>query len=135
MHGTNEDHEWQVGYYLPEAEKLVVFNTEPVERLPEDEAFNKGQKIKELDLEKVVIAYADAKNTALELLHKESPVEEVTKVITILQHLDAQVFNFTIVTNQFNIVNVRVDAGSGEVVSHEKRSIMSLRQSDEEMKK
>lgn len=130
MHATGKEHEWQIGYFLPKTEKLVVFKTEPLERLPEDEAFNKGEAIKALDMEKVKLSYSDAKDVALELQQQEWPAEQVTKVIAILQHLEKQVYNFTLVLGSLQMLNVRVDAATGKIIKKELRSIMSLRQSD-----
>jgi hypothetical protein len=135
MQETGSEPAWQLGYYLPKKEKLVVFTADPLERLPEDEAFNKGEPIKKLSLKEVTTTYADAKEAALAKFHKEFPAEDITKVIAILQHLETQVYNFTLVTRSFNMCNVRVDAASGEIVAFEMRSIMSLRQSDEGEKK
>ncbi len=127
MHKPGETPEWQVGYYSPKTSKVVVFKTGPVEQLPADEAFNKGEAIKRLDLSLVTLSPKLAEEKALAVKAKEHPGELVTKVIVILQHLDRQVYNFTLVTAAFNILNVRVDAASGEVVSSQLRSIMSLR--------
>lgn len=131
MQASGGTPEWQLGYYLPKKEKLVVFKAEPLERLPEDEAFNKGESIKALKLKEVKHSYADAKEIALKEFHEKFPAEDVTKVITILQHLETQVYNFTLVTRTFNMCNVRVDATSGTIVKFEMRSILSLRSSDE----
>ncbi len=132
MHSAGGEPEWQIGYYLPEREKLVVFKAEPLERMPEDEAFNKGEPIKRLDMEKVKITPEEAEQRALALKEERFPAETVTKVILLLQRLETQLYNLTLVTSTFNILNVRVDAASGEVLASAFRSIMSLRQSEEE---
>lgn len=131
MHESGKEHEWQLGYYLPEEEKIVVFKVDPLERLPPDDAFNKGEPIAELRMDEVKLSYADAKDAALSLLAERHPAEMATKVIVILQRLDRQVFNFTLVTQAFNMFTVRIDAATGEVVSAQIRSVLSLRQSDE----
>ncbi len=135
MHGKDEPCGCQIGYYAPGKDKLIVFDTAPVKRLPEDDAFNKDGTIKRLDLQKVKLSCEEAEEKALAFQRQEFPNENVTKVIMILQNLDAQLYNFTLVTDHFNILNVRVDAGSGEVLSHDIKSILSLRKSDEERKK
>jgi|GEM_PF-1757191 len=130
MHSVGGEPEWQIGYYLPEREKLVVFKAEPLERMPEDEAFNKGEPIKRLDMEKVKMTPEEAERRAFSLKEEKFPAETVTKVIMILQHLDVQLYNFTLVTSMFSILNVRVDAASGEIIESTFRSIMDLRRSE-----
>ncbi len=134
MHAPDEGFDWQLGFYSPKTQKLVVFKTSPVEKLPEDDAFNRGEEIKELDLKAVKLSPEEAERTAFGLKQEKFPAEQVTKIILVLQRLDRQVYNFTLVTMTFNILNVRVDAASGEIVSAEMRSIMSLRR-DEDGKK
>ena len=127
MHKPGAAPDWQVGLYSPKTGKVVVFKTGPVEQLPAEEAFTKGEAVKRLDLALVTLDPERAEERALAVKEKERPGEIVTKVIVILQHLDRQVYNVTLVTAAFNILNVRVDAASGEVVSSQVRSIMSLR--------
>lgn len=127
MHPQGEDPEWQVGYYAPRTKKLIVFETQPVKELPPDDAFNKGEEIKVLNLDDVAISFATAEEKAVAFLQQLRPAETVTKVIVLLQHLDRTLYNITLVTNLFNILNVRIDAKTGEVYQHDLRSILSLR--------
>ncbi len=134
MHAPGEGFAWQFGFYSSKTKKLVVFKTAPVEKLPEDDAFNKGEEIEALDLTAVKLSPEEAERKAFGLKEEKFPAEQVTKVILVLQRLDRQVFNFTLVTMTFNILNVRVDAASGEIVSAEMRSIMSLRRKEDDEK-
>ncbi len=128
MHAPNEEASLQLGYTTPGSGRLTVFTHAPVERLPEDEAFSEEGAIAPLDLGQVRIGFAEAEERALACQRAEYPREEPTKLITILQRLDRQLYNITLVTAQFNILNIRIDAASGEVASHEQRSILSLRE-------
>ncbi len=126
MHVAGNEGEWQLGYFLPKREKLVVFRSVQIERLPEDEAFNKGEPIARLDMKSVKMPFEEAEAKAMATKQEAYPAEEVTKVIVILQHLDRQLYNFTLVTRTFNMINIRVDASSGEVIKQSLQSIMSL---------
>jgi hypothetical protein len=134
MHTPGSEPAPQFGYYSPATGRIVVFQTRPVVRLPEDEAFNQGTHIAELALGEVTLDAQEAERIALEALKRRAPAETVTKVILFLQHLDRQLFNITLVTATFNLLNVRIDAVTGEVILEEMRSIMSLRRSDEAVK-
>ncbi len=131
MHAPGEEVPFQLGYYDPATKKLTVFQERQgvVERLPEDDAFTKG-KIAPLDLSRVTVEWRAAEERALAAHREKSPAERVTKVIIVLQHLDRQLYNITLVTDHFNIVNVRIDAHDGEMVKYDARSIMSLKASD-----
>jgi len=135
MHGKGEACHCQIGYYSPGKDKLIVFEAEPVKLLPEDDAFNRGEPIKRLDMDAVGLSCAEAEEKALTFQRQQFPNETVTKIIMVLQHLNRQLYNCTLITDHFNILNVRLDAESGKVVSHEIKSILSLRKSDEEKKK
>jgi len=117
----------QFGYCLPNG-KLQVFQEQEgsVERLPEDDAFSTST-IEPIERAAVKIGCAEAERRALAFQQQERPSEKVTKVIIVLQKLKRTLYNCTLVTDQFNIVNIRLDAGDGRVLHHETRSILSLR--------
>jgi len=125
MYGTDE---WQIGYYGKKEDKVVVFMVqegEDVKRNPAEEVFKKPEsKIKELNLEDVKIDLEEAIGIADKLMKEKYPVENVTKTIVIVQNLDKVVYNLTIVTHTFNIINVKINAGSGEIISESKHSIL-----------
>jgi len=126
MEKPEDAFKWEFGYYAPDTKKIIVFETDPVHKKPEDDVYSENI-VKKLDPASVKISPEEARRIALDLKQKTASAEMVTKLIVILQNLDVQVYNFTLVTHTFNIYNIRVDAASGEVVSSEMRSIMSLR--------
>lgn len=126
MHVPRTEFAWELGYYLPQEHLLVVFETRPVKKKEADEPFNEGETIKGLELEKVRISAEEAEKSALDLLVKY-PGQQATKSIVVLQVRGVQLYNITLVTDTFNLFNVRVDAATGEIMSGEMRSIMSLR--------
>jgi hypothetical protein len=129
MERPEDPFRWQLGYYVPDIKKLFVFKAEPVEALPADDAYGEVA-ITRLELKDIKVEPDDAKKVALGLKEQRFPAEQVTKVILILQNLDRPLYNFTLVTSTFNILNLRIDAMSGEVLSSEMRSIMSLRRDE-----
>jgi len=130
MHAPKGEFSWQFGYYSLETKKLVVFKSEPIEKMPEDDAFNEGSEIKALTLTKVTVTAQEAQETALTLLGEKYPADVPNKVILILQRLDRQIYNFTFITVALNMINIRVDAATKEIVSSEHRSLMSLRRQE-----
>jgi len=122
---------WELGYYSEKTDKLVVFETEPkIIMRPEEDAFKKEGTIKKLELNKVKISTSKVLDICDELVKKKYSGQSITKKIIILQNLEKQIFNITLVTLSFNILNIKIDAASGEVVSDNIQSIMTLGRKD-----
>jgi len=118
---------WELGYYSEKTDRMVVFEIEPkVIMRPEEEAFKKTGTIKKLELGKVKVSVSMALKACDELVKGKYPRESITKRIIILQHLDKQVYNITLVSRSFNILNIKIDAATGEVLKENIQSIMSL---------
>ena len=120
-------YKWELGYYSEKKDMMVVFETEPkIGIRPEEQAFKKSGTIKRLDLGRVKLSVTKALNICDELVKDKYPRENITKKIILLQHLDKQVFNITLVSASFNILNVKIDADTGEILHDNIQSIMGL---------
>lgn len=118
----------QVGYFDPETKQITTFSKEPVQLLGSDKSFSENEEIKPLNMKEVTVTFEDALKAAQEIMNEHYSAQNVTQEICILQHLDTQMWNMTLITNAFNMINIRIDAANGEVLSHEQRSIMDLGQ-------
>lgn len=125
MYGQG-DEGWQFGYYSPSEEKIHVFTAEPVTLLPADDVFSKTQP-HPLAIDTVTTAPEEAIAAAKQLMQHEYSAETAKQIIMILQHLDQPLYNLTIVSHTMNFINIRVDASTGEILTHELRHIMSLK--------
>ena len=120
-------YKWDLGYYSEKNDNVVVFESEPkVSMKPAEEAFKKEGTIKKLDIKKVKVSVSKALELCNNLLIAKYPREIITKRIIILQHLEKQVYNITLVSMSFNILNIRIDANTGEVIKDNIQSIISL---------
>ncbi len=118
---------WEFGFYNKETDKITTFTTNPVKRHPEDEAFKKeGTTIKKLDLGKVETTYKEITSLAEQYRKKNHTSEQIIKIIAILQHLHKQLWNITLITRSFSIINLKIDAKTKEMLSASKSSIMDL---------
>ena len=119
----------QVGYFCKETKKVVTFEIndkgikseeqQPFQETPHD--------ILKLDLEKVKPSFKDASEIANKVREENYKGEITNKQITILQHLDTgQVFNITFITAAFKTLNIKIDAETGEVVSHNLDTLVGL---------
>jgi hypothetical protein len=118
---------WELGYYSEKADKLVVFEASPkINMRPEEEAFKREGSIKKLELGKVKASVDKALKACDELVAAKYPGKSITKRIIILQNLESQVYNVTLVTLGFDIINIKVDAVTGKALSDNIQNIMSL---------
>ncbi len=127
MFDKEDQSPWQVGFYDEKSDKITSFTAgEEVLQSEEEDAFKKEGVVEKLDLDKVKIDFDDALKSARDIHKKEHSAEILTKTIVILQSMDSRIiWNITLITHAFTIINVRVDAVSGEV-KVEKSSVLNL---------
>ncbi|MBD3209616.1 PepSY domain-containing protein [Candidatus Woesearchaeota archaeon] len=121
---------WQIGYYSRETERIVSFTAgKEVLQGEEDETFTKQGHVPALDAGKIKVSLEDALAKAEDFRQRSYNAESVTKTIIILQTIDdVPVWNVTLVTHAFSLLNVRVHAGSGKVISTIADSVLNLGQ-------
>ncbi|MFH1770165.1 MAG: hypothetical protein ABH828_01270 [archaeon] len=120
--------DWQIGYYSKTRDKVVVFIVgKKITITPEEEVFKKPEKkITGLDMKNVKIDLEKAVEQAQFLVDTKYKGEIVSKTIVIVQNLEKELYNMTLVTLAMNIINIKVDAVTGKVIHHERQSIMGL---------
>ncbi len=126
MYGQG-DEGWQFGYYSPRAAKIVVFTATPIRQLPPDDVFSQTQP-QALDRSKVRVEPDEAVALAKQRLTEQYGCETATQVILILQQLEdpEPVYNLTLVTNTFHLVNYKFSAQTKELLREERHSLLSL---------
>ena len=118
---------WELGFYSPERDRLAVFETEPKVRLKsEDEVFKQEGIVKPLDVKKIKVSFQKAMELCDELLKSKYSAQTVTKRIVIIQSLERPMYNVTLVTRSFSILNIKIDCQTGEVISDNLQSLMKL---------
>ncbi len=119
---------WQVDYYNPKSDKIVSFVVENGSvKAEESKIFkDKEAKVAKLDLNEIKINLKEALKL-ISVIHKDKYQNEtVNKKIVILQVINKPVWNMTYITAGFNIINFKLDAVSGELVSDNITSALSL---------
>jgi hypothetical protein len=113
--------EWQIGYYSPHDDRIVTFTIDEANTVvmnPPSEVFKKEAKVKALDPTQVTKDAEHAVHIAKNLQQTKYKGHEPTQIMVLLQHLDrGQVWNISMITQTFSIVNVKIDAQSNEVVA------------------
>jgi hypothetical protein len=122
--------EWQLGFYLKKKDLLVTFFIlDEIKKSPESKIFKDNKKmLKELNLDKINHnldeAMEKAKALQKEKYHNHLPV----KSVVILQNLDeGQIYNITLITQDFNTINIKLDSATLEVKSEKICSILDFK--------
>jgi hypothetical protein len=86
----------------------------------------KEEYIQKLDIDKLKISRSDASSACDEVIKENYKHETLNKAIFLLQNLPefGEVWNITIITSSFSVINIKIDAITGNVVKHEKQSLM-----------
>lgn len=121
--------EWSVGFYSKKTGKMTTFSVNDEVEIKEDgDVFQeKKEALEELDIDNVRILLDDALLKVDKIKEERVLSEDVTQKIIILQQKTVPVWNVTYTTSGFNILTVKVDASSGEILDSSLSSIMNLR--------
>jgi hypothetical protein len=119
--------EWQIGYYSPSSMLMTSFMIgESITMLPPAEVLKADVEIHELNPASVTIMPVNAFHAAENVVKKHYGGALTARVFYIIQHLEQVVYNITFITRQFSTINVRVDAGTGEVVHHSSQNLVFM---------
>lgn len=120
--------EWQFGFYNKKSDRIIVFEVSElgnkITQSPEEDVFKKSGIVKELDLKTVKISLDQAFETVHDFRKRKYPKEIIDREIVILQHLKKQVWNITLSTATFKLINVKVDAASGKILEDSINSLL-----------
>lgn len=124
--GNNEP--WRIHFYSKEKDKITSFLMDEAISLEEDSQVfkDKNIKVKELKIKNVSIKNEDALRNVNKIINEKYPNETVNKTIMILQNIDKLMWNITCITNSLNMVNIKMDARSGNVIEEKLQSLMGM---------
>jgi len=120
----------QLDYYCPDNEKMTSFlMQDKIQINPNSDILKTNSKIKELNINKIKIEELKAKEIINSLIKDKYPNEIKKQEIIILQNIEAQpTWNITIITTSFNVLNVKIDAITGNIKSENLESILKFKQ-------
>jgi len=122
---------WQLGFYHKSTDKMITFivDNDEIKMEKEEEIFKKpGMEVNKVDIEKATIPCNEILKTAKEFQKNKYPQELINKTIAILQNLNeyGNIWNITYVTHSFKTLNMKINAESGDIITHNLQSLMSL---------
>jgi len=120
----------ELGYYGKETDRITIFTSEPIVARPPEEVFKESGTLAPLDLGAIRFGFADALRIAERTRAAYYPTHGVMQGFCILQQSDTYarpVWNITLVLGTLSMLNMKIDAVTGELLSRELQNIMSLR--------
>lgn len=124
-----KSNQWQLDFYEPNKDRVVSFVYGADSPLKEEEIFKKSKdKIPELVLDVIKVDLEKAIDNVEKIKKAKHPGETATKKLFILQVLEGKsVWNITYISSAFNILNIKIDAQSGDVLSESFSSVLSFK--------
>ena len=110
---------WQVDFYYPKGDTITSFVVDDKVKLATKDAavFKKPDtSVKALDLTAVHVTMQEALHVAQSLQQEKYKSEKTSKTVVLLQTLSQTFWNISFLTNSFKLVNIRVDAKTGDVL-------------------
>lgn len=128
MMDADKSEDCQAGYYNKKSDRVIVFeyNDNTVKALPPEEAFKEKNYIAALDLGKVKCPMDEALNIAQDVVKNNYPSHLLSKAIVLLQKLPeyGQLWNITVITHTFNVINIKINAENSQVIKHGMESLL-----------
>lgn len=123
------DENWQIGFYDRDTDRMTTFYVrDAIEVKQDEEVFHKPETVvPELKLQDVKVGFGDALDKAKELQKEKYPQHVPTRKMIVLQTLEGSPhWNMTFLTSTFHTLNIKVDASTGKVTSHELTSFLQM---------
>jgi len=127
-----EKSDLQLDFFQPENHKMTTFIIkDEIEMKGEDDVFQKEKKdVEELKLKNVNINLEKMLDIIEKLRKKKYPGEFPNKIIAILQSLDKKtIWNITHLTSTLKILNIKIDAKTGDIISDKIENVFSMKAS------
>lgn len=121
--------DWQFDFYEPDKDKVVSFVYGKDLPIKEEEVFKKTKDaIPELVLDNIKVDLEKAIDIFENIKKSKHPGEIATKKLFILQVLEGKtIWNITYISSAFNILNIKIDALSDNVLSESFSSVLSFK--------
>lgn len=123
--------EVQLDFYNTPTDTISSFALakENVSLLQDEETIVKEKEVKisKLDLSQVAIEEERVRETVRTVKESKYERESISKIILILQNLDRPLWNVNAITNSCNLLHLKINAATGEVMEEKFDSIISLK--------
>ncbi len=125
---------WQLDFYNEKSDTIVSYSfNNKLTKSNNSEIFKEKKiKIEKLNIDKVKIDFDEVLKICKKALKKHN--EKPTKIIVVLQNINRPVWNISYVTQNFNLINLKVDAINGKIIDDKLVSLLSWGKIDDPKK-
>jgi len=132
---TQESIVLQAGYYNKKTDKMASISIVDgkLEIVEEKEVFKRPEtEVRKLVMEDVCINLDAMQELIKKFINDSYPKVKLSKEIIILQETEVEskphiIWNVTYISADFKVLNIKMDAKDGKILSHKLRSIMEFR--------
>jgi len=116
---------WQFDYYLPKKNRMTTFLVDKNIKFTDNQKiFSTSGKIDEIKLDDIKFSF----DKVVKLVKPKYKNKNFTKEIIIIQSLDLKLlWNVSLVTNDFNLINIKVDAKNGKILEETSSSLLQFK--------
>ncbi len=119
---------WEVSFYCKLKNRMTTFSTDPVAIVDKDaEVFKKNEtKVEELEIDKLTVGFEDSLKITQKAVNELGNGGKVSREIAILQKIKKNFWNIICITDNMLLINVKIDAVTGEILKKDARPAMDL---------
>ena len=119
--------DWQFDYYLLEKNKMTTFIVgKNIEVSKNQKIFSSSKKIEEINLKDIKFPF----DNVVKLVMPRYKDKRFVKEIIIVQSLDSRLlWNVSLVTTDFYLINIKVDAINGKIIEETSSSLLQFKAS------
>jgi hypothetical protein len=123
----NKSSGWQFDYYLPKKNKMTTFIVDKNIKISQNQKiFLTSNKIDEIKLEDVKFSF----DNVVKLVMPRYKDKRFVKEVIIVQSLNSKLlWNVSLVTTDFYLINIKVDATNGKIVEETSSSLLQFKTS------
>ena len=126
---------WQFGFFDRKADRMSVFDVgaEIKEHDPQEVYKHPDHEILHLAMDEVKFTFPKAMEAVKAAMKDKYKGELANKYIVILQNIPEHgtVWNITVLSTSFHVINFKIDAGSGEIKAESRESLTTWNNSAE----
>lgn len=121
---------WQIDFYCPDKKIITTFIFDKsLEQKETNEISPAEEEIKELNLENIDIDFSRTLEIIDKIIQEKYPTQKSNKIVVILQKINGiETWNISHLTDQFNILNIYINAQTGEVIKEKLQQVISFKQ-------
>jgi len=123
-----EGQPWQIGFYSEKDDKItsyIVSDSVKIENNDSKIFKDNNTKIYELKIDTIKTNIKKILKETNDLIKKYH--ETPSKIIIVLQKLEKAVWNISYITETFNLINIKIDASTGKIISENRSSLLSFK--------